>query len=125
MASTTLAIAMAGLRILKSVIAGASCLFWHRPRAPSSTDPQVDKLLAIWQADLGVNTTVYFQTHVQPKWDRPLLQKSFSEIVHPLTEKQGRGGVGVCSVPCNRRVAGSNLVYLKPLHSNLGQVARP
>jgi len=23
--------------------------------------------------------------------------------------KMGRGGVGVCSVPCNRRVAGSNL----------------
>jgi len=33
----------------------------------------------------------------------------------------GCGGVVVCSVPCNCKVAGS--IYLKPLHSDLRQVA--
>ena len=30
----------------------------------------------------------------------------FNEIIYYLME---RGGVGVCSVPCNQKVAGSNL----------------
>jgi len=36
----------------------------------------------------------------------------------------GRGGVAVCSVPFNWRVAGSNLMYLTPMRIDLGKVAQ-
>ena len=35
----------------------------------------------------------------------------------------GRGGVGICSVPCNRRVTGSNLPQVTAYRSS--QVAHP
>src|SRR5688572_6421111 len=50
-------------------------------------DPQVVKLMAVWQADLGTNITEDFPTHIQSKWDKPLLQKTFSELFNPLIEK--------------------------------------
>ena len=50
-------------------------------------DPQVEKLMALWQADLGINITEDFQTHIQSKWDKPLLQKMSSELFNPLIEK--------------------------------------
>ena len=46
-----------------------------------------NKLLAMWQAELGINITVDFPTHIQSKWDQPLLQKTSSDLFHPLTEK--------------------------------------
>jgi len=39
------------------------------------------------------------------------------------TLDMGCGGVGVCSVPCDRKVAGSNVP--QALRSDLGQVAHP
>ena len=35
----------------------------------------------------------------------------------------GRGGIAVCSVPCNRRL--QDRIYLKPMRSNIEQVAYP
>ena len=37
---------------------------------------------------------------------------------------KGRGGVGVCSVPCNRKVAGSNIPQATVMRRDLGQVAQ-
>src|SRR6218665_1745852 len=53
----------------------------------SHSDPNMEKLLAMWQAELGINITVDFPTHIQSKWDQPLLQKTSSDLFHPLTEK--------------------------------------
>src|SRR6218665_4018648 len=74
--------------------------FWHQPRAPqgllqanllkelfSHPDPNMEKLLATWQAELGINITIDFPTHIQSKWDQPLLKKASSDLFHPLTEK--------------------------------------
>src|SRR6218665_3670426 len=44
----------------------------------SHPDPNMEKLLAMWQAELGINITVDFPTHIQSKWDQPLLQKTSS-----------------------------------------------
>ena len=43
--------------------------------------------MALWQADLGTNITEDFPTHIQSKWDKPLLQKMSSELFNPLIEK--------------------------------------
>src|SRR6218665_3905212 len=49
----------------------------------------MEKLLTMWQAELGNNITIDFPTHVQSKWDQPLLKKASSDlhVFHPLTEK--------------------------------------
>src|SRR6218665_836834 len=36
----------------------------------SHPDPNMEKLLAMWQAELGINITVDFPTHIQSKWDQ-------------------------------------------------------
>src|SRR6218665_623377 len=53
----------------------------------SHLDPNMEKLLAMSQAELGINITVDFPTHIQSKWDQTLLQKTSSDLFHPLTEK--------------------------------------
>src|SRR6218665_2196461 len=53
----------------------------------SHPDPNMEKLLAMWQAELGINITVDFPTHIQSKGDQPLLQKTSSDLFHHLTEK--------------------------------------
>ena len=53
----------------------------------SHPDPHVEGLAAQWQTDLGINITEDFHTHIQSKWDKPMLQRTFSELFHPLTEK--------------------------------------
>src|SRR6218665_738142 len=45
----------------------------------SCPDPNMEKLLAMWQAELGNNITIDFPTHVQSKWDQPLLKKASSD----------------------------------------------
>src|SRR6218665_2427761 len=55
----------------------------------SHPDPNMEKLLAMWQGGLGINITREFPTPIQSKWDQPLLQKTSSDlhVFHPLTEK--------------------------------------
>ena len=50
-------------------------------------DPQVEKLMAMWQEELGIKITEDFPTQMQSQWDNPLLQKSFSELSNSLTDK--------------------------------------
>ena len=50
---------------------------------------------------------------------RKLLNKYEEIIINNNNNSVGCGGVRVCSVPCKRRVAGSNL------RSDIGQVAHP
>src|SRR6218665_3297842 len=53
----------------------------------SHPDPNMEKLLTMWQAELGIKITVDFPTHIQSKRDQPLLKKTSSDLFHPLTEK--------------------------------------
>ena len=101
--STLDPIGMGGLgRRVSSLVLPA---FWHQPwalgsghpRAPvkspkklgSLPDQHLEYLLAMWLG-FGINTNIDFPTHIQSKWDKPLLQKTFSElciVVYPLTKK--------------------------------------
>src|SRR6218665_2647462 len=87
MASITLPIGMGGLGIrrvsslaLPAFLASAAGTLELQSNLlkelGSHPDPNMEKLLAMWQAELGINITVDFPTHIQSKWDQPLLQKT-------------------------------------------------
>ena len=50
-------------------------------------DPHVESLVAKWQEDLEIKITEDFPTHMQSRWDIPLLQRTSSELFQLLTEK--------------------------------------
>ena len=52
-----------------------------------STDPHARELEASWRTDSGMDITETFPGHLQSRWDKPLLQRSSSELFTILAEK--------------------------------------
>lgn len=50
-------------------------------------DPSVEDLEARWRIESGITIPNSFPTHIQSKWDQPLLHRTFSELSTMLSEK--------------------------------------